>query len=320
MSNTPPAYQPQWTKGNQKDTLAIYNLNRETFNLLRDYEQLAATMFEWEGLEDIQITQRYMESLFFWNNCIGIVKAEKDKTIDYPLVLGAKATKLNVYAEIYTWTPNPTNHTTLEIGVVKEYYAKKHPCIKLTEQTVAEGIIDECQWQASAYISANQNVLAMRMPYVIKGADSAMETKFLFDNVVDGRGLIPVVDSKNANIIEVLDINHTSFLSDLTGYMEFLHTKILGKLGIDALGTQKASGITTEEATLILAQIRGIREVNLERREKVCDMINEHIDGANVSVKIRDIYLDKVEEDVQRFKPNEDNIATTNSNIEGGVE
>ena len=57
------------------------------------------------------------------------------------------------------------------------------------------------------------------------------------------------------------------------------------------MGTQKASGITQEEAVLILAQIKGIRKKGLKIRKRVCDMFNE-VYSTNITVKENDIYLE----------------------------
>jgi hypothetical protein len=134
----------------------------------------------------------------------------------------------------------------------------------------------------------------MRMPVMFSGVNSKAEIRFMQNRLEQG-GNVPYVDGgKDSPMgMEVLDLKVNNYLDPLTGYNEFIHTKILAKLGIDALGAQKASGVTQEEATMILAQIRGVRELNLQLRKDFCKMVNEHIENVNIGVEIRDIYMNE---------------------------
>lgn len=280
-------YSPIWVKrGNsQKELLkSVSTLEPMTENLLRDYEELAGTPYVWEGLDKIDMTDNHMESLLFWNTHIGIGETK----LRY-YVMGAKAGKVTIYGEPSTWSPVGTNVTDLPLDLIREYNSEKNPCMKIGEQSVADRITDECIWQASTYISLNQNVVGMRAPVMITGTDGNAEIDYIEDNLIQGRS-IPAL--KKAGIgAEVQDMKAQNFVDPLSGYAEFLHNKTLGKLGIDALGTQKASGITQEEAVLILAQIKGIRKKGLRIRERLCDMINGMF-GSEITVVENDIYLD----------------------------
>lgn len=290
------AYQPQWTKTSQKATMA--NLDETAQALLMDYERLAGTVYEYEGLEELDepLDRQYIESLMFWNTAIGITEG------DY--IMGGKPSVLRVSGQPAQWTPVATNITTLPKRIIKKYNAEKFPCMKIANMSIADSISDECILQASAYVSSGQNTIAMRTPVVVYGLEGSTEINYIKDGLTQGVSYVPYFAKGTAVSpafgVEALDLKAQNWLDPLTGFAEFMHTKILGKLGIDALGSQKASGITSEEATLILAQIRGIREDGLEVREKLCKMINDHIDNANISVKIRDIYMEQFHDDATR--------------------
>ena len=278
------AYQPLWTKKGQYHTLT--GLDDRVRGLLTDYEKLNATIYEWSGLEDLEIKPRFLESLFFWNVAIGILPNN--------ILMGAVPVIFDAYGEPHEWTPVPTYLTTLPHSIMRKYQSKDNPCIRLGGDSVADSIKDECVDQASGYISANQNVLGMRMPVMFSGVNSKAEIRFMQNRLEQG-GNVPYVDGgKDSPMgMEVLDLKVNNYLDPLTGYNEFIHTKILAKLGIDALGAQKASGVTQEEATMILAQIRGVRELNLQLRKDFCKMVNEHIENVNIGVEIRDIYMNE---------------------------
>ena len=287
------AYKPLWVgrRGIYGQTALIRSIYEEVttlepmvVNLLEDYEELAGTPYVWEGLEEIDITEGHLESLFYWNTHIGIGEAEGEQYIT-----GARPITEDLYGEPFEWTPVPTNVSVLPTNFIRKYDAEENPCIKVGKTSLAQRITDECVWQASTYISANQNVIGMRMPVVLTGTDNKTEMGFIEDSIVYGRS-IPYLDMAGIQA-EVHDLKAQNFLDPLSGYAEFIHNKTLGKLGIDALGTQKASGITQEEAILILAQIKGIRKKGLKVRERVCDMFNE-VYGSNITVKENDIYLE----------------------------
>lgn len=278
------AYQPLWTKKGQYNTLT--DLNDRVKGLLLDYEKLNATIYEWSGLEELSIKPRFLESLFYWNVAIGILPGD--------ILIGAVPVVFNAYAEPHSWTPVPTYLTTLPLHIMKEYKSKDNPCIRLGDMSVADSIRDECIDQGSSYISASQNVLGMRTPIIFSGVNSKAEIRYMTNRLEQGSNMPYIDGGKESPMgMEVLDLKVNNYLDPLTGYSEFIHTKILAKLGIDALGTQKVSGITEEEATMILAQIRGVRELNLQLRKEFCDMVNEHISYANIDVEIKDIYMDE---------------------------
>lgn len=278
------AHKPTWIKRGQRATLA--ELSTSAASLMMDYERLASTIYIWEGLKEIGLTKRYLESVLFWNVAVGITEGN--------YVMGANIVVPDVTGEPYEWIPVATNITKLPTNIIRKYRTEQYPCMKVNNITTADSIADECVLEASAYVSAGQNTIAMRTPIVVSGVDGSAEINYIKDGLTEGASYIPYlgkVKDGGGFGIEVLDMKTANYLDPLTGFAEFVHSKILAKIGIDALGSQKASGITSEEAVLILAQIRGIREDGLEIREALCDMINEHIQGANVSVRVRDIYM-----------------------------
>ncbi len=289
LQNRPTTYKPLWVgKQGQKELVdSINQLFPVAESILYEYEVLAGTPYTYENLEDIGITKRHLESIIYWNTHIGVGESSKGNKY----VMGAKPVMEDMYGEPYEWTPLTTNVSKLPDNIIKKYKTEEHQCIKLSEYSTAQIITDKCIWQASAYLSTNQNVISMRMPVVVTGVDSTVEMDFIDDAVVHGFEL-PYLGSKGVGV-EALDLKPQNFLDPLTGYIDFLHNKTLAKLGIDALGTQKASGITTEEAVLILAEIKGVRDNGLDIRNRICDMINDEY-GTEITVRENDIYLDSI--------------------------
>lgn len=287
MQNRPVAYKPLWVgKFGQKELMdSVGQLFPVAEGLLYEYEVLSGTPYIYTGLEDIGITKRHLESLIYWNTHIGVGESSKGNKY----VMGAKPIVVDMYGEPYSWMPITTNISKIPDNIIKEYETENNGCIKLAEFSPAQMITDKCIWQASAFISTNQNVHSMRLPFLIVGVDSTAEMDYINNAIVQGFEL-PCLSSKGIGV-ETLDLKPQNFLDPLTGYIDFIHNKTLAKLGIDALGTQKASGITTEEAVLILAEIKGIRENGLDVRKRLCDMINEELES-NITVMENDIYFD----------------------------
>lgn len=288
LQNRPTAYKPLWvgTYGQQELISSVNQLYPVAESILYEYEVLAGTPYLYEGLDDVGITKRHLESILYWNTHVGVGESKKGNKY----IMGAKPVIQDMYGEPFSWSPIITNVAKMPENIIQTYKTEENACMKIAEYSTAQIITDKCIWQSSAYLSTNQNVVSMRMPVVVIGVDSTVEMDYIKDAVVNGYEL-PYMAGKGITA-DTLDLKPQNFLDPLTGYIDFLHNKTLAKLGIDALGTQKASGITTEEATLILAEIKGIRANGLEMREKLCDMINEEYEDVSVTVSVNDdIYL-----------------------------
>ena len=265
------------TKGEQKradNVIGMYDPHHR-------YREIAATIYEWEGLPD-DVPLGYIERSLYDYGAVGLKRVEG--LGDY--ILPAGITKIDPYGNPITWTPihvrgQPTQDLLSETD---------SPVLQLPAPTrhVVDLYVDI---QMKAYASLRQNALALSQPVALTGSPgNDAESIVLATEFVDGNLFIPVVDLTrfSAEVIDLKAQDHTASLTTLANAMD---NEILTILGIQNTGTQKASGINIAEATSLHQELRLTSDHGLRLRQKWCDKTNERF-GTGIDVYISSSYAE----------------------------
>jgi hypothetical protein len=141
----------------------------------------------------------------------------------------------------------------------------------------------------SSLISLQQNVIALRQPIALDGVvGNGAEALVLSSELETGEMYIPVIDSDKLGI-KVIDLGAMDHTQALIATFNAMDSEILSIMGIRNVGTEKASGITTEETLSISQELNVVSDYGLKKRLEWCKKINASL-GTNFNVELADAY------------------------------
>lgn len=154
--------------------------------------------------------------------------------------------------------------------------------------------------------SIDQNVDAMRTPYILTGAKSQERViKEMYKKVSEFDGAI--YTDKDAPItkqIEVLNLNPPEYYAKLDVHFQRVWNQALTYLGLNNTNYEKRETQTEDEINANNAEVEASRLSRLIARKDACKKINELWPELNVDVRIREerlrheqIYHDNAESD-----------------------
>lgn len=141
-------------------------------------------------------------------------------------------------------------------------------------------------------ISLRQNVVGLRQPLAINGRPGNSAEGELFKmELEEGELYIPLMDIGNApgNVIDLKAHDYTQPLINVYNAMD---NEILTMIGVQNTGTEKASGLSPEEATSIHQELTLVSDVGIKKRKKWCKDINPVL-NVDWNVEISEAYLKK---------------------------
>lgn len=233
-------------------------------DLLLHYAEIYASRFQWKGTpKDMPLG--FIERALFFTGGVAPVKAfgEEQITPAVPVMLG-------IYAQPVTWNPMPAGASLIPPQIMKEYTQEKNPmlfCLPMASQ-----IEELCKVMARAYNCLNQTLLSMQQPVVLQGAvGGEINIRDTGDDLRLGKLLIPTLD-KTGMQASVLDLGGKDHTQNLISTINALDCEILAHMGIKSAGTEKASGVTTEETLSITQELQLINQQDFELRKRWCDL------------------------------------------------
>ena len=132
----------------------------------------------------------------------------------------------------------------------------------------------------------NLNVAAMSQPVLVQAQPGVeLKARMLESDLGTGKVYIPVIDS-GAVPAEVLDLKATDHTVNLLGVIHDMDAEILTILNIRST-LEKASGISTAEASASDQEIMEGLDHGLRLRQQWCERINAVL-GTNFSVRLAD--------------------------------
>lgn len=269
----------------QRDLLKAKTNN---YTITSEYCAFYGDIYEWDIPESmIGIPPSFIENSLFWTGTIGLAKFRNQ----YILTPGVPV-KWNIYYQPLTWNASPVDGINVPI-LKTELKDVQYPLLMLDDipAYIVEGYI---QAQGESLVATKQNAKGMQQPFMFSGNG---EVKMIAKDISNLKGyMIDALYLDNQNSVkpvEVLDTNVKNFLDPLTTFIDATDGWIASYLGIHAVGTQKASGITTQEAGSMEKRARARREKGLQVRQWWADRVSKATNGeVQLGVKYNVAYRD----------------------------
>lgn len=269
------------------------------------YVNIAKGIYEWSGMpKDMPIG--YIEEALFWYGCVG---AKYSESLQEVVVLPAVPGLRTVYNEPLDWTPTGLQGYQVDPQLLER---SDLPALYLGA-SVYEQIQMYVEVLQRAYYALRQNVVALSQPIALGGRPGNNAEGLMLKADMDGGEMfIPVLDVGQLKI-EVIDLKAKDWTQQLIATANAMDNEILTVMGVNNTGTEKASGVTIEEATSLHQELVITSDIGLRKRKDWCTRINAAL-GTSFSVEISDAY--KVEGKVFPMPNGPENGLVRDSDVE----
>lgn len=245
------------------------------------YVNIAKGIYEWSGMPEGMPVGFIEEALFFYG-CVG---AKYSKALDEVVIVPAVPGLRTIYGTPIDWTPT----------AIQGYQAVPDITERSTNPTlyigasISEQIDTYVEIQRQAYFSLRQNVLGLSQPIALSGPPGNNANGLMMKTDLSGGSMyIPVIDFAQIRA-EVIDLKAKDYTNPLMATIDAMDAKILTVMGVNNTGTEKASGITTEETTALKQELYLSSDVGLAIRQMWCEKINPVL-ATDFSVRVSDAY------------------------------
>lgn len=233
-------------------------------DILLHYSEVYASRFRWEGTPK-DMPQGFIERALFWTGGIAPARAfgEEQLIAAYPVMLG-------IYAQPITWEPVPAGGSIIPPQLMREYKQSRDPmmfCLPMAEQ-----IKELCVLMADTYNCMKQTLFSMSQPIAIQGVTGGEINIKEAEHTLLGRKLVVPTLDKTAMQASVIDLGGKDHTQNLISTINALDCEILARMGIKSAGTEKASGVTSEETLSITQELQLINKFDYDLRVKWCDL------------------------------------------------
>lgn len=269
----------------------VQNVLTESF-LYKRFKLLALNMFEYEGLEDLNIEDRHIEEfLFSEGQCIWF----NDPMYGLLCLRGMGIGAPNVMNDPLYYRVTGFNYT-------KEL--KAEDCVRMGNNKLfmptAEVIHFFVNQLYEIIRTRDVNIKTLKLPFILSSTDKNLLTvKKILEQIEENTWAI--VTNKNVvdinELIQVLPTNVKPYTAELTDQYHDILNEALTYLGINNANTDKKERLITSEADANNQLIECCANMFLEARKKALDEVNKKF-GTKISVKLRN-----EKEDVYEAQP-----------------
>ena len=240
----------------------------DTDALLLHYEDAYASRFRWEnGPEGMD--PEWPERMIFRHGLLGSAEA-----FGAWQLAGGNVGLRGIYGQPLNWFP-VCDGTTIPEGWMQPHDGPTvhQPFIPLQE---CEPL---CQLMAEAWRTMKQNIKGMAQPIVVQGTVGAeLNAKECADAIDGWRPVIFTLD-RSAVEPKAIDLGGKDHTESLIKVINDIDCEILARMGIKSAGTEKASGVTSEETLSITQELRLRLEHDLEIRRRFCEAVQDRLPG-----------------------------------------
>lgn len=228
-------------------------------DILLHYSEVYVSRFIWEGTPK-DMPQGFIEKALFWTGGVAPVRAfgEENLVAAYPVMLG-------IYAQPISWEPVPAGGSIIPPNLMREYKQSKDPmlhCLPMAEQ-----IRELCVLMADAYNCMKQTLFSMSQPVAIQGMVGGEVNVIESKDALLGRKLIVPTLDRTGIQASVIDLGGKDHTQNLISTINALDCEILARMGIKSAGTEKASGVTSEETLSITQELQLVNRFDYDLRE-----------------------------------------------------
>lgn len=245
-------------------------------DILYHYADVFATRFVWKKGPP-RMPADFAERALFWTGGLGPVEIFGEEQI----VPAVKAL-LGIYTEAVTWNPEPMEGSAYPPEIMRSQDATERPM--LYTGSFAESIRPLCELMASAYRCLNTSIIGMQQPVVLQGAAGGEINAVEGDRAVNGYKPTVYALDKTGLQAQVLDLGGHDHTQNLIQTINALDCEILARMGIKSAGTEKASGITTEETLSINQELSLIIRRDYELRMQWLDKVKDRFPALQIEI------------------------------------
>ena len=242
---------------------------------------LARSVFEWTGLEELGIDERWIERyLFTEGKCVFF----KDKQKGLMVARMTPNGKLNYYEDPTKVKPYACGYTGNDlIPDVDCVVIRNNDCMIPTSPTIQLYAMK----LANVDRTIEVNIHAQKTPVIVKCSDKQRLTlKNAMQQRADNEPVIWVDKNMDFEGVEVLDLKAPLVFKDLELQKHMIYNECMTFLGINNANMDKRERLVDDEVQANNEQVEANFNIMLKARERACYKINE-IFGTNISVKRR---------------------------------
>lgn len=255
------------------------NVLTESF-LYDRFRLLMLNQFEWQGLEDLNIQERLLESyLFDYGYCLFF----EDKLNGVMCLPCNGDGGMNVYGEYLRYRATGYNYS-------KIYKAEESVLIENNKLRMSthKAVIYFVSRLYELVRTMDINVKQLKMPVVFSATDKNVMTVKKIEDDIDKNVWALVVD-KAMQIDEIIQAVQTGvkpITAELTDRYNAVMNEALTYFGINNSNTDKRERLITDEANANNQFIDSCAQMFLESRKRACEEINKKF-GLSLSVDLR---------------------------------
>ena len=237
-------------------------------DILRHYEDVYSSRFRWlGGPEGMPVD--WPERMLFRFGLLGTAEAFGEMQL-----AGGSVGLRGIYGQPLNWFPK-CEGTAIPDGWLQ---AHEGPTVYL-HYIPQDEIEPLCELMADAWRCMKSNIKGMSQPIVVQGTVGAeLNAKECAESIDGWRPVIFTLDRASAEA-KAIDLGGKDHTESLIKTINDIDCEILARFGIKSAGTEKASGVTTEETLSITQELRLRLERDLEIRRKFCEEIQDVLPG-----------------------------------------
>ena len=229
-------------------------------DLILHYAEIYSSRFQWKGTPE-DMPPGFIEKSLFYTGGLGPVKAFGSEQL-----IAASPVLLGIYAQPVTWEPVPAGGSNIPDSIMRQYKQDSDPSLYCT--AMESQIRELCILMADTYNCLRQTVFSMAQPVVVQGTVGGEINIRQTERSLYGRKLsVPTLDRTGMQA-SVLDLGGKDHTQNLISTINALDCEILARMGIKSAGTEKASGVTSEETLSITQELQLINQYDYEIRQR----------------------------------------------------
>lgn len=245
-------------------------------DILLHYERKFTSRFRWKGGPD-NMPPDFMEKALYWVGGLGPVKIGSRQEVA-PAIISLRG----FYGEATYWTPSPPEGTAYPDKIMQAQDAAKHPMLYTGAFQYA--IRPLCELMAEAYRCLNTTIHGLQQPVILSGTAGGELNLYEADKAVSGYTPKVYALDRTAITASVLDLGGKDHTQNLISTINALDCEILARMGIKSAGTEKASGVTTEETISITQELSLTIRQDFIRRQDWLQKVKDIMPGLSVEI------------------------------------
>ena len=247
----------------------------DTLDILLHYADVYSRRFIWEGVPR-DMPRGFIERAMFWIGGLGPCHAYGEDQMS-----AGNAVMKGMYGEAVSWYPVSPEGTVLPPDVMKEHDGREDPLLQ-TPVPMSWRIEPLCALMAQAYKCLASSIQGMKQPVILEGvAGGELNVVETGERIRKGDLQIYTLDRSSMQA-RTLDLGGKDHTQNLISTINALDCEILARMGIKSAGTEKASGVTTEETVSITQELSLANRADLMLRQEWVEKVRDRFPSLSV--------------------------------------